>query len=92
MGIRTYTWKQQGNGGWAKALNMWAYPLPVGENTAFAAQVDPIKAAAHPGLRFIMVTATLPQHSALQLKESFRDMALVSGPGLHRTAAGRFSQ
>jgi hypothetical protein len=50
--------------------------------------VDPIKAAAHPGLRFVMVTATLPQHAALQLKDSFRDLALVAGPGLHRTAAG----
>ncbi|GFH24614.1 uncharacterized protein HaLaN_22441, partial [Haematococcus lacustris] len=60
---------------------------PRGENRAFEEQVSPLKDVAPPSMRFVMVTATLPQHTALALRSQFRDIQLVTGPGLHRTAA-----
>ena len=40
-------------------------PIPVspGDKAAFRSQIDPIREAAPPGLRFVLVTATLPQHT-----------------------------
>ena len=39
-------------------------------------------------MRFILVTATLPQHTLALVREGFPDISLAMGPGLHRTAAG----
>ncbi len=50
--------------------------------------VEPLQQAAHKGLRFLLVSATLPQHIFVQLQELFPGLQPAFGPGLHRTAAG----
>ncbi len=40
------------------------------------------------GLRFVLVTATLPQHTLARVRQNFPDIALAMGPGLHRTSPG----
>ena len=52
--------------------------------------MEPLKAAAPASLRFVLVTATLPQHTLAQLRLDFPNLALASGPGLHRTAVGQW--
>jgi len=42
-------------------------------------------------LRYVFVTATLPQQTAEELLVQWPDLALASGPGLHRTAAGKLA-
>lgn len=71
-----------------KAIVLDEVDVLLGENRAFEDQVSPLKDVAPPSMRFVMVTATLPQHTALALRSQFRDIQLVTGPGLHRTAAG----
>jgi ATP-dependent RNA helicase DDX18/HAS1 len=53
--------------------------------------IAPIKAAAPEGLRFLLVSATLPQHTYHQLQDLFPGLRAAFGPGLHRTAAGKSS-
>ncbi len=48
----------------------------------------PLRAAAPASLRFVLVTATLPQHVFGLLREVWTDLQPVFGPGLHRTAPG----
>ncbi|GIL71807.1 hypothetical protein Vretifemale_2275 [Volvox reticuliferus] len=60
----------------------------LGDRADFTAQVTPLRAAAPPTLRFVMVTATLPQHVFAELREVWPGLQTVFGPGLHRTAAG----
>ena len=48
----------------------------------------PLKEAAPKGLRFVLVTATLPAHTLDQFKNLFDEIAIAMGPGLHRTAVG----
>jgi hypothetical protein len=59
-----------------------------GDTTSFAEQIAPLRAVAPRKLRYVFVTATLPQQTAEELVTQWPDMALASGPGLHRTAAG----
>ncbi|MEW5304328.1 MAG: hypothetical protein WDW36_006945 [Sanguina aurantia] len=59
-----------------------------GDLSSFAEQMAPLKEAAPPGLRFVLVSATLAQHVFGELRQSFPDMTPVFGPGLHRTANG----
>ena len=59
-----------------------------GERAAFLEQVAPLRAAAPSTMRFMLATATLPQHIFAQLREVWPDLMPVFGPGLHRTAAG----
>ncbi len=71
----------------------WVAGAPcAGDAAAFEAQIAPLREAAPPSLRFLLVTATLPQHTADSLRGAFKDLALASGPGLHRTAAGAGSR
>ncbi|EFJ52361.1 hypothetical protein VOLCADRAFT_86719 [Volvox carteri f. nagariensis] len=66
----------------------------MGDRADFSAQIVPLHAAAPPSLRFVLVTATLPQHVFAELKdvwprgEGEGGIRTVFGPGLHRTAAG----
>jgi ATP-dependent RNA helicase DDX18/HAS1 len=62
--------------------------MGTGDTAAFQAQIQPLRDAAPPSLRFVLVTATLPTHTAEELKQVFKDITLCSGPGLHRTAPG----
>ncbi len=59
-----------------------------GDTAAFEDQMAPLRELAPTSLRFMLVTATLPQHTAQALQQSFRNITLATGPGLHRTAAG----
>ncbi len=59
-----------------------------GDTAKFEEQLSPLRAAAPASLRFVLVTATLPQHTVEVLREAFEDITLASGPGLHRTAPG----
>ncbi|PNH11413.1 DEAD-box ATP-dependent RNA helicase 50 [Tetrabaena socialis] len=59
-----------------------------GERTAFLDQVEPLRAAAPPSMRFVLVTATVPQHCWAALREVWPDLRQAFGPGLHRTAPG----
>ncbi|GIL45873.1 hypothetical protein Vafri_3002 [Volvox africanus] len=60
----------------------------LGDHADFTSQIAPLRAAAPPSLRFVMVTATLPQHVFAELREVRPGLQTVFGPGLHRTAAG----
>ncbi|GLI63965.1 hypothetical protein VaNZ11_007133, partial [Volvox africanus] len=60
----------------------------MGAQADFASQVAPLRAAAPLSLRFVTVTATLPQHVFAELREVWPGLQTVFGPGLHRTAAG----
>eukprot|EP00198_Chlamydomonas_reinhardtii_P001248 XP_001690583.1 DEAD/DEAH box helicase-related protein [Chlamydomonas reinhardtii] len=71
-----------------KALVMDEVDVLLGERAAFLEQVAPLRAAAPSTMRFMLATATLPQHIFAQLREVWPDLMPVFGPGLHRTAAG----
>ncbi|KAG2448777.1 hypothetical protein HYH02_006129 [Chlamydomonas schloesseri] len=71
-----------------RALVMDEVDVLLGERAAFLEQVAPLRAAAPSTMRFVLATATLPQHIFAQLREVWPDLMPVFGPGLHRTAAG----
>jgi hypothetical protein len=50
--------------------------------------VEPLVTAAPASTRFVLVTATIPQHVTDQLLTTFPGMQAAFGPGLHRTSAG----
>lgn len=50
--------------------------------------VAPLRAAAPPSMRCVLVSATLPQHTFDELQELFMGLGAAFGPGLHRTAQG----
>ncbi|KAK9822358.1 hypothetical protein WJX81_001173 [Elliptochloris bilobata] len=60
----------------------------LGDSGAFREQVEPLRNAAPPGARFILVTATLPEAVYQALQPLFPGLVPVLGPGLHRTAPG----
>jgi hypothetical protein len=51
-------------------------------------QVEPLLTAAPRSTRFVLVTATIPQHVTDKLLQTFPGMQAAFGPGLHRTAPG----
>lgn len=72
----------------ARAMVLDEVDVLLGDQAAFREQVEPLRSAGPPGLRFVLATATLPQHMLAQLEADFPQIALAMGPGLHRTAAG----
>lgn len=50
--------------------------------------MEPLLLSAPKKTRFVLVTATIPQHVTDQLLECFPGMQAAFGPGLHRTASG----
>lgn len=48
----------------------------------------PLQEAAPPSTRFVLVSATLPDHTFATLREAFPGLAPAFGPGLHRVSAG----
>ncbi|KXZ46522.1 hypothetical protein GPECTOR_43g959 [Gonium pectorale] len=71
-----------------RALVLDEVDVLMGARTDFLAQVEPLRAAAPPSLRFVLVSATLPQHVVAELRTLWPDLQPLFGPGLHRTAAG----
>ncbi len=63
-------------------------PLLCSHVLALYVQVEPLLLAAPKKTRFVLVTATIPQHVTDQLLECFPGMQAAFGPGLHRTASG----
>ncbi|KAI8469617.1 MAG: P-loop containing nucleoside triphosphate hydrolase protein [Monoraphidium minutum] len=59
-----------------------------GGDEVYAEQVEPLQAAAPTPTRFVLVSATLPQHTFEKLREVFPGMEPAFGPGLHRVSAG----
>ena len=59
-----------------------------GGEVSYAEHIQPLQEVAPPGLRFVLVSATLPQHTADALAELFPGLTPAFGPGLHRTAPG----
>ena len=59
-----------------------------GDAAAFAEQVAPLRAAAPPATRFVLVTATLPAGLYDQLAAGFPGIVPALGPGLHCSAPG----
>jgi hypothetical protein len=64
------------------------YSFPPGDKADFSSQVAPLRAAAPSSMRFVLVTATMPQHTFAELRDIWPEIRTVLGPGLHRTAAG----
>jgi hypothetical protein len=62
-------------------------PNSAGE-AIYTEQVQPLQAAAPPSTRFVLVSATLPQHTFEALKGLFPGLVPAFGPGLHRVSAG----
>lgn len=60
----------------------------LGDASAFADQVRPLRAAAPPAARFVFVTATIPDPVFAELEYEFPGIVAAFGPGLHRTAPG----
>jgi ATP-dependent RNA helicase DDX18/HAS1 len=60
----------------------------LGGASLFAEQVAPLRAAAPPSARFVLVTATLPADVYSQLEPAFPGLVAALGPGLHRSAPG----
>lgn len=54
----------------------------------YAEHIAPLRAAAPPSMRCVLVSATLPQHTFDELQELFMGLGAAFGPGLHRTAQG----
>ena len=50
--------------------------------------MQPLQAAAPASTRFVLVSATLPDHTFAALREAFPGLTPAFGPGLHRVAAG----
>jgi hypothetical protein len=71
-------------------------PLPAvyvcaGGEVDYAEHIAPLRAAAPPSMRCVLVSATLPQHTFDELQELFMGLGTAFGPGLHRTAQGEDS-
>lgn len=60
----------------------------LGGTFSFAEQVQPLREAAGPNTRFVLVTATLPSDVYVELEAFFPGLAAAMGPGLHRTPSG----
>jgi hypothetical protein len=54
----------------------------------YTKHIAPLRAAAPPAMRCVLVSATLPQHTFDELQEMFMGLGAAFGPGLHRTAQG----
>eukprot|EP00877_Chromochloris_zofingiensis_P002029 jgi/Chrzof1/11827/Cz06g11130.t1 len=59
-----------------------------GAEVNYTQDIKPVQDVAPPGLRFVLVSATLPQHICDQLQQLFPGLQAMFGPGLHRPAAG----
>ncbi|KAF8070956.1 DEAD-box ATP-dependent RNA helicase 50 [Scenedesmus sp. PABB004] len=70
------------------ALVMDEVDVLAGGEVSYAEHVAPLRAASGPGLRCVLVSATLPQHTFDELQELFMGLGAAFGPGLHRTATG----
>jgi hypothetical protein len=55
---------------------------------SYGEHIAPLRAAAGAGMRCVLVSATLPQHTFDELQDLFVDLGAAFGPGLHRTATG----
>lgn len=74
-------------------MNKCVYRVPLlgaGVEASYAEHVAPLRAAS-PSVRFVLVSATLPQHTFDELQELFPGLGAAFGPGLHRTATGAYS-
>ena len=64
-------------------------PGPAGDAAAFAEQVAPLRAAAPPATRFVLVTADACRRGLYdQLAAGFPGIVPALGPGLHCSAPG----
>lgn len=70
------------------AAGVMLRPDAAGDAAAFAEQVAPLRAAAPPATRFVLVTATLPAGLYDQLAAGFPGIVPALGPGLHCSAPG----
>jgi hypothetical protein len=59
-----------------------------GGEVDYTDHIAPLRAAAPPSMRCVLVSATLPQHTFDELQELFMGLGTAFGPGLHRTAQG----
>ncbi|KIZ01662.1 DEAD-box ATP-dependent RNA helicase 50 [Monoraphidium neglectum] len=59
-----------------------------GGEDVYREQVEPLQSAAPSSTRFVLVSATLPQHTFEKLREVFPGLEPAFGPGLHRVSAG----
>lgn len=66
--------------------------LVTGEDSDFRESVLGVLQYVKEGTQFLLATATLPGHTFTYLSELFRDLTVVLGPGLHRTAPGVIEQ
>lgn len=64
----------------------------LGQAFEFSEQIRPLRDAAPPSTRFVLVTATLPASTYSDLELSFPGLVAALGPGLHRTAPGVIEQ
>jgi len=71
-----------------KAIVLDEVDVLLGDQAAFNPQIEPLRDAAPSNLKFVLVTATLPQHTLSLVRQGFPDISLAMGPGLHRTASG----
>lgn len=62
--------------------------MSTGAEVNYTQDIKPVQDVAPPGLRFVLVSATLPQHICDQLQQLFPGLQAMFGPGLHRPAAG----
>jgi hypothetical protein len=56
------------------------------ERYRFAMQIEPLRLAAPVSTRFVLVTASLPELTWMELQGEFPGIQAVLGPGLHRSA------
>ncbi|KAK9811880.1 hypothetical protein WJX72_011720 [[Myrmecia] bisecta] len=75
-----------------KAIVMDEVDILLGDTTSFAEQIQPLRQAAGTDVRFVLVTATLPEYIYAQLQQDFPGIQAAIGPGLHRTAPGIVEQ
>ena len=65
--------------------------VAAGSGSAFSPEVAALRDRCPAATRFVLVTATLPEHVFGELQERFPGIQAAMGPGLHRTAPGRCS-
>jgi len=53
-----------------------------GAEVSYGEHIAPLRAAAGPGMRCVLVSATLPQHTFDELQDLFVDLGAAFGPGL----------
>ena len=66
--------------------------LSAGGEVDYNEHIAPLRAAAPPSMKCVLVSATLPQHTFDEVQELFVGLGAAFGPGLHRTAAGGLSR